>query len=205
MSFVVSVVDSTSADFPTPLLTREGTSRFPRIWAIGNLTILENRLLGFFCSTRCPGDIILRTYDLARALRDAEVTVISGFHSPMEKECLALLLRGKQPVIICPARGLEMMRIPAEWKAPLTEGRLLLLSPFTENTHRATASLAQKRNEFVARLADKVFVAHATPGSKTERFCHEVLSWGKPLLTLESDENIHLLSCGAKPFRLGDT
>jgi hypothetical protein len=95
------------------------------------------------------------------------------------------------------------MRIPAEWKAPLAEGRILLLSPFAEKLHRITVNLAQKRNELVAALADEVFVAHAAPGSKTERFCHDVLSWGKPLLTLESGENAHLLALGAKPVQPG--
>jgi len=130
MSFAVSVVDSTSTDFPTSLRTRDGTPVFPRIWALGDLTILQRRLLGFFCSTQCPGEMILRTYDLARVLRDAGVTVISGFHSPMEKECLTLLLRGTQPVIVCPARSLERMRLPTAWKVPLTGGRLLIVSPF---------------------------------------------------------------------------
>jgi len=31
----------------------------------------------------------------ARRMRDEGVTVISGFHSPIEKECLRILLRGK--------------------------------------------------------------------------------------------------------------
>ncbi len=87
MSFAISVVDSTQADFPASFRTRDKAALFPRIWAIGNLAILEKRSLGFFCSTHCPGEVILRTYDVARALRDAGVTVISGFHSPMEKEC----------------------------------------------------------------------------------------------------------------------
>jgi len=204
MPFEVTVIDLPMAGFPSALSTREGAALFPHIWAIGNLTILEKRLLGLFCSTRCPGEIILRTYDLARTLRDAGVPVISGFHSPMEKECLSLLLRGTQPVIICPARSLERMRIPAEWKVPLTESRLLLLSPFAANNHRPTVGLAQKRNGFVARLADKVFVAHAAPGSKTEHFCQEVLSLGKPLLTLESDDNAHLLALGARKVRPKD-
>ncbi|MBM4259729.1 MAG: hypothetical protein FJ147_28015 [Deltaproteobacteria bacterium] len=201
MAFPISIVESTQADFSASLRSPQGTPLFPHIWAIGNLAILEKRLLGLFCSTRCPGEIILPTYDLARALRDAEVPVISGFHSPMEKECLSLLLRGTQPVIICPARSLERIRISAEWTVPLTQGRLLLLSPFTGKDHRATAQLAEKRNEFVARIAEKVFVAHAAPGSKTERFCHEVSDWGKALLTLESDENTNLLPLGAKPVR----
>ena len=169
--------------------------------ALGNLDILQWKKLALFCSVKCPGALILQTYDLARALRDAGVTVISGFHSPMEKECLALLLRGTQPVIVCPARGLERMRLPTAWKAPLAQGRLLIVSPFAGKQHRITADLARKRNEFVAALADEVFFAYAAPGSKTERFCHDVLAWGKPLLTLESDDNAHLLALGARAVR----
>jgi hypothetical protein len=126
---------------------------------------------------------------------------VGGFHSPMEKECLTLLLRGTQPIIVCPARGLERMRIPTEWKVPLTEGRLLILSPFTGKTHRATAGLARKRNEFVAIFADATFVAHATSGSKTEQFCLNLLTRGKRVLTLEDDENANLLALGARPVR----
>jgi len=169
--------------------------------ALGNLDILRQKKLALFCSVKCPGNLILQTYDLARALRDEGVTIIGGFHSPMEKECLTLLLRGMQPIIICPARSIERMRTPSEWKAPLAEGRLLLLSPFAEKMRRATVDLARKRNELVAALADEVFVAHAAPGSKTEHFCHDVLSWGKPLMTLESDENAGLIARGARPVQ----
>ena len=93
------------------------------------------------------------------------------------------------------------MRLPAGWKAPLAEGRLLLLSPFGEKLRRVTADLAQRRNEFVATLADEVFVAHAAPGSKTEHFCSNVLAWGNPLLTLEGDENADLIARGARPVK----
>jgi predicted Rossmann fold nucleotide-binding protein DprA/Smf involved in DNA uptake len=201
MPFTVAVIESTTANFPPALRGSNGTAVFPQIWAIGNLAILEKRLLGFFCSIKCPGEIILRTYDLARALRNANVPVIGGFHSPMEKECLTLLLRGAQPVIVCPARSLEKMRIPAEWRTPLMEDRLLLLSPFTGKTRRVTADLARKRNEFVAIFADAAFVAHATSGSKTEQFCLNLLTRGKRVLTLEDDENANLLALGARPVR----
>ena len=32
--------------------------------------------------------------DLARALRDAGVVVVSGFHSPLERDCFEFLIRG---------------------------------------------------------------------------------------------------------------
>ena len=161
MSIDITIVESESSEFSQ--LLRNGTisAPIPRIWTIGNLKILERRLLGFFCSTKCPGDAILQTYDLVRALRDAGVAVIGGFHSPMEKECLDLLLRGNQPIVICPARSIERMRFPAAWRKPLAEDRLLVLSPFEAKHQRATTVLAESRNRFIAVLADEIFIAHA--------------------------------------------
>jgi hypothetical protein len=109
-------------EFP-PYLARYLGERTPHsISVLGDLTILRRCTLAWFCSVKCPGDLILKTYDLARALREAQIPVIGGFHSPMEKECLKLLLRGNQPVIICPARSI-WSRLPGEWKLPLDQGR----------------------------------------------------------------------------------
>ena len=46
---------------------------------------------------------------------------------------LTILLRGEQPIVVCPARCLARMRVPREYRAPLEAGRLLLLSPFAEH------------------------------------------------------------------------
>jgi len=46
-----------------------------------------------------------------------------------------------------------------------------------------------------------VFVAYAASGGKTEAFCNKILSWGKPLLTLESGENAGLIARGARPVK----
>jgi predicted Rossmann fold nucleotide-binding protein DprA/Smf involved in DNA uptake len=177
------------------------------ITARGNLGILLNKasapLVALFCSVQCSSAIILQTYELARALRDAGVTVISGFHSPMEKECLNILLGGTQPVIVCPARSIERLRLPADWKAALAQGRLLLLSPFAEKQRRATTGRAQTRNEVVAALADVLLVAHAIPDGKTDHFCRTVRTWGKPLLALKSNDNAHLFALGAFPIQPG--
>jgi len=174
------------------------------IAAIGDPVHLEERLLAFFCSSSCPGNLILDTYDLARELRGAGVTVVGGFHSPMEKECLELLLRGAQAMIVCPARGIRKMRIPKPWREPLEAGRLLVLSPFADTNRRVTAELAARRNRFVAQLADEVFVAHAAAESKTEAFCRELLASGKPVLTIDRPENRLLLEQGVEPLGLDD-
>ena len=179
------------------LTQRLGEQAPARIAAIGQPDVLRRLPLALFCSVKCPCDLILQTYDLAQQLRQAGVTVISGFHSPMEQECLAILLRGTQPIVVCPARSIERMRVSAVHEQPLAEGRLLFLSPFTEKDHRATEQTALYRNRFVAALADWVFVAYAEPNGKTEQLCREVVAWGKPLYTLESDANAHLTGMGA--------
>jgi predicted Rossmann fold nucleotide-binding protein DprA/Smf involved in DNA uptake len=157
---------------------------------LGNFDLLQYPLLAFFASVRCPGHLILQAHDLAQDLRRAGVPTIGGFHSPVEQEVLTVLLRGEQPIVVCPARSLIGMRIPQEYRGPLEAGRLLLLSPFTEHDHRATMRTAQRRNRLVAALAAQVFVAYAAPGGKTEAFCREIIAWGRPLYTFAANENL---------------
>lgn len=95
------------------------------------------------------------------------------------------------------------MRFTAEWKKPITEGRMPMLSPFSQIQRRATRETARIRNDLVACLADQIFVAHAAPGSKTEAFCKVVLASDKPLLTLASPYNAGLITLGAKAIQIG--
>ena len=178
-------------------LVRATASLPPETAHRGNLSLLHERLTALFCSNRCPGDLILKTYDLARAMRDSGVPVIGGFQTPMERECLRLLLRGTQSVVVCPARGIDNMRIPREWRPALDNGRLLVLSPFPATVRRPTVQLAAQRNDLVADLAQRVFIAHAAPGSKTEAFASKLANAGKSLLTLDSPANSNLIAIGA--------
>lgn len=178
-----------------------GKNAPPRVTALGNLDILQTKPVALFCSVKCPGNLILQTYDLAQKWRDQGVTVISGFHSPMERECLNILLRSPHAVIICPARNLPR-RFEPDFKRPLDEGRLLLLSAFPDSIKRPTIETAHQRNRVVAALAERIFVAYAEPGSKTEFFCREVVAWGKPLHTHVGPVNQNLIAIGATPYSL---
>ncbi len=195
---MVACIRGTDPAYPRALRSYLGDRAPGCIVALGDPGILQRRTLALFCSVKCPGHLILKTYDLARELREDGVPVISGFHSPMEKECLWLLLRGKQPVIWCLARRLTARRLSKEYAGALSDGRLLMLSPFGEEVRRATQKSALRRNELVAALADQVFVAYAAPDGKTEALCRQVVRWGKPLLTFECPENANLLALGAQ-------
>jgi predicted Rossmann fold nucleotide-binding protein DprA/Smf involved in DNA uptake len=147
---------------------------------IGSPGVLAERKVGLFCSVRCPDDATLRAYDACRKLRDEGMTLISGFHSPVEKECLKILLQGTQPIIVCPARSVRKMRIPAEWRPALEGDRLLILSRFEQSPRRADSGSARRRNELVAALSDEVLIVHAEPGGGIERISQLVDQWNVP-------------------------
>lgn len=159
------------------LIERLGIEAPVRLWAIGRLDLLSVPKTALFCSKTCPGHAILKALDQAQKWRDEGRCIISGFHSPIEKECLNILLRGVQPMIICPARGLERMRIPKEWRTGIDTGRILILSPFDPSQHRLTAVLSDERNRLVAALANAVHFAHIIPGGKTARLAEQVSRW----------------------------
>ena len=195
-------IKQNNPNYPSALKKHMGEDAPKALTTIGNIDILRHNSTALFCSQKCPGDLILKTYDLAQIFRQAGMTVIGGFHSPMERECLSILLRGTQPIIFCPARNINVMRIKREYKKPIEEGRLLFLSPFEENHRRISVKTSHYRNLFVAALSAVVFVAHAGHGSKTEAFCKEILSWQKPVYTFDSDYNKNLIEMGAQPVNM---
>src|ERR1700733_3981348 len=84
------------------------------VWAAGPTDSLAQSKLGFFCSSQCPGSIVLKTFDAITQMRDEGKILIGGFHSVMEWECLRILLRGRQPIIWFPARCIVGMRLKPE-------------------------------------------------------------------------------------------
>lgn len=180
-------------------------------WAIAQLTlagrpcsafgtvglVTDGRKLGLLCSSKCPADVIVKAYDFARLVRGSGVTLVSGFHSPIEKDCLPVLLRGPDPIIICQGRRLSTARLPDEWKQAIVDSRLLLISPFTTNQKRVTSALAEERNRFVAAISDEVLIAYAHHGGKTEFLTRELLEFGKRVYTFECRANAFLVRMGA--------
>ena len=122
----------------------------------------------------------------------------------IEQDCLDILLRGTQPVVICPARGIGRMRVKPAWKQPLAQGRLLLISPFNDAQMRMTKPLAAQRNRFVVNRAAALLVIHANPGGQTEAAARRALAQAKPVLTLPSPHNAHLITLGAQPVPVPD-
>lgn len=171
-----------------------------KVHILGDPAVLDRPKVALFCSVKCPGKLILATYDLVRQFRQEGTLVISPFHSPMEQECLRILLRSPHPVIWALARGLykQVPSTPIDCRPAVKEGRLIMATPFPANIRRITTETATTRNYFAAELATAVFVAHAAPGSKMEVLCKALLASGKPVYTFNDAANEHLLAVGAQ-------
>lgn len=177
-AFPIQIIDRNSRLYPDCLSKRLGKEAPEQLWAIGNIQLLNIAKTALFCSKKCPGDAILNAMKKAQEWRDQKRCVVSGFHSPVEKECLKILLRGNQPIIICPARGIVKMRIPKEWTEGIESGRILILSPFDPARHRVTTKQSEVRNVFVAALADEVYLAHTSEGGKIKKLEMVIAEWG---------------------------
>lgn len=165
--------------------------------AHGDARLLDVPMLGLISSVQCPGSVIVQLLDAMRAIRAAGITVIGGFHSPVERECLELLLAGTQPVVLCQARPAN--RYSPAIRAAMNAGRLAILSPTSTSAPRVTRALAAARNEVVARLAAALFVPYAAPGGATEALVTRSLAAGKPVLALDDPANAALFAAGATP------
>lgn len=200
----LKVVTLTRGDeYYPPLLQRSATrAGSPVLYVLGSPGLLLDHALGLICSRRCPGSVLVRMYDLMQALKLQERTVIGGFHSPMERECLELLSRGRGKVVYCPARGLQRMRFSPLIRSMIGSNRMVIVSPFELGVRRSSLALAQTRNRFVGWLSAEVLIAYAAPGSATEQLALELLSLSKPVFTIDDPSNRKLLQLGAQVYQL---
>ena len=186
--------------YPASLGTGGGAPAWPLLEVIGDSALLERETLGLVCSVRCPGSVILATYEFASRVPLDSLAVAGGFHSPMERQCLEILLARHVPTILCPARPLRGMMIRSLWRVPISEGRLLILSPFVRGNRRATEGTAYRRNLFVAALCDTLFVPYASPGGSTERVVLAAANCKKRFLTVACNDQTLLKEVAAVPI-----
>ncbi len=161
-------------------------------------------MIALVCSVKCPGSVVIHTFDAIRELRDAGIAVVGGFHSPMEQECFDFLLRGKQPVLMSPAKGLGRPRLSATAREAIDDGRLTIVSMFPPTTTRTNKHQSQARNEFIAALATAILIPHASSGGNAETIARQAIDRKQPVFTINDAENQDLIQLGARPYKLND-
>lgn len=144
-------------------------ARHPAFHFLGPFALLANPATAFLCSTRCPGDKVLEAYDWARQQCDTGGTVVSGFHTPVEKDVLAILARRGANILLAAARDLPKT-VPKDLKRAWDEGRLTILSPFDYGrVTRASRESSSARNRFVLGITARREIPHIAEGSSLVR------------------------------------
>lgn len=92
-----------------------------------------------------------------------KTTVISGFHSPLEQSVLKVLMTAGIPCVIVIARDLAHASVPSEWIDAARNCKIAIVS-MNDNSRRLTGELANKRNYWIAEHAERIVIAHASPG-----------------------------------------
>lgn len=134
----------------------------------GDADLLALSLNAFFASRICPAPAIRAAMDWAIVQAREGAAVIGGFHSPLERSVMAVLLKARTPLIVVLSRPVATARLPAEWDHALQAGQLTAIS-HVARTDRLTVDAAARRNDAAAHLARKVFVAHVERGGQLER------------------------------------
>ena len=138
-----------------------------KLQMIGNAAILDcPDKVAFLSSRRISPADVLKCYEWAEKVRDTERCVISGFQSPLEKDVLKFLLRGKVPVILVLARSL-WKTVPEELRAPVGQDRLLIVSPVT--AARASAATAAARNRWILANCTSLVLGSLDPDGNLAR------------------------------------
>ncbi len=151
--------------------------------SLGNTDLLRLPKTAFLCSRQVPASVILKCYDWAIEQREKGNCVISGFHSQIEKDVLHYLLKGKQPIILALARGLNG-KLEPEFEEPLEQGRLLIITPFDKSVKRVSSQNAQTRNQIMITIADQITIGYVRSGGHLELLLNGI---GKPIHNILSN------------------
>lgn len=135
---------------------------------IGNIELLNCSLLAIFSSAKCPASLILKAHNFAKEIRDGETGVISGFHSPAEREVLEVLLNGKCPIVVVLGRSLKNVRLPIKWKTEIEKGRLLIISPSKNYQKYVTKEISLRCNYLAAKIAKRVLIVDVSEGGSLQ-------------------------------------
>ncbi len=163
---------------------RTGVTENP-FYTLGDVSLLSVHKTAFLSSRRVEPAAVIRAYDWATEMRGAGRCVMGGFQSALERDVLKLLLRGTSPVILVLARSL-WKTVPQEYREPIAAGRMLVVSPVSQSTHRVSEETASQRNGWILDHCDEAVFASLDPAGGLARLvaarpnlCHRVLSTGE--------------------------
>lgn len=150
---------------------------------LGNEELLNKQKTAFLCSRQIDSTAVMRCYDWATEQKGKDVCIISGFHSPIEKDVLHFLLKCHVPVIMVLGRKMYK-NLPENLSQSLAENRLLIIS--TANTPRQSKETALARNQYILSQANSIVLGSLNPNGGLRHLIENEQVLGKLIILSES-------------------
>lgn len=132
---------------------------------LGNISLLDQKKIGYFASSKIASLSVLPTLDWATEIaKQDDIAIMSGFHSKMEREVLDILLRGRCGIICVLARPIYKV-IPEKYRNAFAQNRVLFVSHNTSKSTMTSRHLCQKRNEYIASISNELVFSSLSPDS----------------------------------------
>ena len=122
----------------------------------GNRELLDRTLVAFFASRNAPPEALELATCWAHEITQTDKVVISGFHSPIERAVLDILLAHGCSVVVTLGRSLYR-KIPTYLQAAYNDNSVLFIS--FRDYARQSYSNSQIRNWATADLASELIFA----------------------------------------------
>lgn len=150
------------------------------IFYSGNQSLLRQKKVGFFASSKIASLSVLPTLDWASevAKRD-DIALVSGFHSKMEREVLDIILKGQCGIICVLARPIYKV-IPDKYRNAYAQNRVLFISHNSATSTMPSRHLCRQRNEYIASISDELAFSSLTPQSSL----YPLSQTSKPIILL---------------------
>ena len=152
----------------------------------GNSSLLDYPLVAFFSSRRASSDALRCAQRWANDISKDKRVVISGFHSPIERAVLDILLKNRCPVIVALGRSLYR-KIPAHLKEAYDNNRVLFVSFRSYSRH--SLNNAQLRNWAIAQLANEIVLAPFDDSSQLSSLYHTFANGSTPCSILSCSKH----------------
>ena len=147
----------------------------------GNKGLLDGYLVAFFASRTAPPEALDLATQWAREIAQTDKIVISGFHSPIERAVLDILLAHNHPVVVVLGRSLYR-KIPQHLSQAYQQNQVLFIS--VRDMSRQSGFSAQVRNWSVADMARETVFAPYEPTSQLSSLHHYLLTGAKKVAIL---------------------
>jgi predicted Rossmann fold nucleotide-binding protein DprA/Smf involved in DNA uptake len=174
------------------------------LYGVGDIALLDRGGLAVVGSREADEAVSLFTNTLAERCAKEGITVISGDAKGVDREAMTTALDTGGTVVGVLPEGVAKASMKPDYRRPLQEGRLALVSDLSPEAPWSVAS-AMNRNKYIYALSDWACVVASSTDGGTWAGATENLKHGWVKLFVRNDKpippgNQALLERGAIPF-----